>query len=83
MNLRSPEPVAGQKITVKVNCRIPFSEPIQRSVRVFKTKWRLQKLSFHISFCVIVAMLQHRPFKNTKTDGNKFKMFYEKECNTY
>ena len=26
-------------------------------------------------------MLQHRPSKNDKTDGNKFKVFYEKECN--
>ena len=27
MNLRSLGPVAGQTVTVKVNCRIPFSEP--------------------------------------------------------
>ena len=27
------------------------------------------------------AMLQHRPFQSIKTDGNEFKMFYEKECN--
>ena len=33
MNLRSPGPVAGQPISVKVKCRIPFSEPIQRSIR--------------------------------------------------
>ena len=43
-NLRSPGPEAGQPISVKVKCRIPFSEPIQRSVRGdighFKTKWR-------------------------------------------
>ena len=32
-NLRSPGPIARQLISVKVNCRIPFSEPIQRSVR--------------------------------------------------
>ena len=40
MNLRSPGPVAGQTITVKVK----FSESIQGSVRgslvLFKTKWR-------------------------------------------
>ena len=44
MNLRSPGPAAGQTITVKVKCRIPFSEPIKGSVRgslvLFKTKWR-------------------------------------------
>ena len=39
------------------------------------------KFNFHVSFRVIVAMLQHRPFQNIKTDGNEFKMFYEKECN--
>ena len=43
MNLRSLGPVARQT-TVKVKCRIPFSEPIQGSVRgrlvLFKTKWR-------------------------------------------
>ena len=33
MNLRSSEPVAGQTITVKVKCRIPFSEPIQGSAK--------------------------------------------------
>ena len=42
MNLRSPGPVAGQPISVKVKCRISFSEPIQRSVGGnvvhFKTK---------------------------------------------
>ena len=27
MNLRSPGPVAVQPISVKVKCRIPFSEP--------------------------------------------------------
>ena len=32
MNLRSPVPVAGQTITVKVKCTVPFSEPIKRSV---------------------------------------------------
>ena len=26
-------------------------------------------------------MLQHKPFQNINTDGNEFKMFYEKECN--
>ena len=26
-------------------------------------------------------MLQHKPFQNIKTDGNEFKMFYEKDCN--
>ena len=44
MNLRSLGPVAGQTITVKVKCRIIFSEPIQGSVRgslvLFKTEWR-------------------------------------------
>ena len=44
MNLRSPGSVGGQMISVKVNCRIPFSEPIQRSVKGylvnFKIKWR-------------------------------------------
>ena len=43
-NVRLPGPVAGQPISVKVKCRIPFSEPIQWSVRGnlvhFKTKWR-------------------------------------------
>ena len=42
MNLRSPGPVAGQPISVKVKYRIPFSEPIQRSAGGnhvhFKTK---------------------------------------------
>ena len=33
MNLRSPGPVDGQTISVKVKCRIPFSERIQWSVR--------------------------------------------------
>ena len=82
MNLGSPGPVAGQTITVKVKCRIPFSEPIQGSVRgslvLFKTKWRPQKINLHISFRVIVAMLQHRPFQNIKRDENEFQMFYEK-----
>ena len=44
MNLRSLGPVAGQTITVKLKCMIPFSEPIQGLVRgspaLFKTKWR-------------------------------------------
>ena len=44
MNLRSLGPVAGQTITVKVKCRIPFLQPIHGSVRgslvLFKTKWR-------------------------------------------
>ena len=33
MNLRSLGPVAGETITVKVKCMIPFSEPSQWSVR--------------------------------------------------
>ena len=71
MNLRSPGPVAGQPISVKVKCRIPFSEPIQRSVRGnlvhFKTKWR-PKIQFSciLSRVFIVAMLQHRPPKTSK-----------------
>ena len=40
VNLRSPGTVAGQPNSVKVKCRIPFSEPIQRSVRSNLTKWR-------------------------------------------
>ena len=70
MNLRSPEPVAGQPISVKVKYRIPFSEPIQRSVRGnhvhFKTKWR-PKIQFSciLSRVFIVAMLQHRPLKTS------------------
>ena len=44
VNLGSPRPVAGQTITVKIKCRIPFSEAIQGSVRGslvhFKTKWQ-------------------------------------------
>ena len=48
-NLRSPGPVDGQPISVKVKCRIPFSEPIQRSVSGnlghFKTKWQ-SKIQF-------------------------------------
>ena len=39
------------------------------------------KINFHVAFRVIIAMLQHRPFQNTNTDRNEFKMFYEKECN--
>ena len=40
------------------------------------------KINFHVSFRVIVPMLQHRPFQNIKTDGNEtdgneFKMFYK------
>ena len=56
MNLRLPGRVTGQPISVKVKCRIPFSEPIQRSVRGnlvhFKTKWRPKKINFHESFRV-------------------------------
>ena len=56
MNLRSPGPVAGEPISVKVKCRIPFSEPIQRSVIGnlvhFKTKWRPKKFNVHVSFRV-------------------------------
>ena len=44
MNLRSPGPAAGQAVTVKVKCRLPFSEPVQGllwdSLVLFKTKWR-------------------------------------------
>ena len=36
------------------------------------------KINFHVSFRVIVLMLQHRPFQNIKTDANEFKMFYKK-----
>ena len=36
------------------------------------------KINFHVSFRVIVPMLQHRPFQNIKPDGNEFKMFYKK-----
>ena len=36
------------------------------------------KIDFHVSFRVIVPMLQHRHFQNIKTDGNEFKMFYKK-----
>ena len=54
MNLRLPGPVARQTITVKVKCRIPFSEPIQGLVRdsrvLFKTKLRPHKFNFHVSF---------------------------------
>ena len=53
VNLRSPGPVAEQPISVKVKCRIPFSEPIQRSVRVNLTKWRPKQFNFHVSFRVI------------------------------
>ena len=84
MNLRSPGPVAAQTIIVKVKCRVPFSEPSQGSVRdslPFQNKMGAIKFNFHVSFRVIVAMLQHRPFQNIKTDGNEFKMFNEKECN--
>ena len=85
MILRSPGPVAGQTIVVKLKCRISFSEPIQGLVRgslvFFKTKWLPYKFNFHVSFCVIVAMLQHRLFQNIKTDQNEFKIFHEKECN--
>ena len=81
MNLRSPGPVAEQTITVKVKCLDPFSNSLRGSLVLFKTKWRQYKYNFHVSFRVIVAMLQHRPFQNIKTDGNEFKVFYEKECN--
>ena len=69
----------------KSRMQIPFSEPIQWSARgslvLFKTKWRPKKINFHASFRVILAMRQHRPFQNIKTDGFKFKMLFEKECN--
>ena len=60
MNLRSPEPVAGQPISVKVKRRISFSdpqssEPIQRSVRgnlVHFLKNGGQKSNFYVSFRV-------------------------------
>ena len=70
MNLRSLGPVAGQPISVKVKYRIPFSEPIQRSVRGnlvhFKTKWG-PKIQFSCILLrvLIVAMLHHRPFKTS------------------
>ena len=50
VNLRSPGPVAGQPISVKVKCRIPFSEPIQRSVRGNLTKWRPKNSIFMYPF---------------------------------
>ena len=78
MSLRSLGPVAGQTITVKVKCRIPFSEPIQESVRgpcSFQNEMAAIKINFHVPFRVIVPMLQHRPFQNIKTYGNGFKMF--------
>ena len=51
MNLRSP----GQLISAKEKYRIPFSEPIQWSVRgnlVHSKKNGGQKFSFHVSFRV-------------------------------
>ena len=47
MNLRLPGPVAGQSISVKVKCRIPFSEPIQRSVRGNLVKMAAKQFNFH------------------------------------
>ena len=82
MNLRSLGPVAGQTISVKVKCRIPFSEPIQGSVRgpcPFQNKLAAIKINFHVSFRVIVPMLKYRPFQNIKTYGNGFKMFWKKK----
>ena len=73
MNLRSPGPVARRTITVKAKCRVPLSEPFQGSVRGSLVDFK--------TFRVVVAMLQHRHFQNIKIDGNKFIVFYEKECN--
>ena len=71
MNLRSPGPIAGKPISVKVKCRIPFSEPIQRLVSgnlvQFKTKWRPKiQLSYILSRVFIVVLLRHRPLKTSK-----------------
>ena len=70
MNLRPPGPVAGQPISVKVKCRIPFSEPIQRSVRGnlvhFKTKWRPKNSNFMYPFACI-----HCSDGSTQTPQNR------------
>ena len=57
MNLWSPGPAAGEPISVKVKCRISFSEPIQRSLRGnlvhFKTKWWPKNSIFMYPFACI------------------------------